>query len=318
MKANFMIRSMAVLAVLIACLTGCSGSSDDQIIPVDLTDMDERLILELEAHDVWYRRVGSNTIEVKKSDAKQVMEIIEKSSTARPQLDRASISDNRFQPIIKRRFEEQEIAFKVVCYHGMEFLVWDGRAELEVEAIVKQVSEEYAEPVAWEDEDGSLLQPATCAEDSSRVRSGSLTRRVSHDIVVADEKATELNETDLNQDRPTLEHGLDLSEMARLMDSLELLYDEGVFSSGASADLQNLRCTPSICQFSVPLEDFHQTPFTNAWRSDDGIGAMDFPQLYGVRDVENPDIWHIFLARPSIDQYRGEILDQMNQSVSGN
>lgn len=119
-------------------------------------------------------------------------------------------------------------------------------------------------------------------------------------------------------DREEIEGGLDLSEMARLMESLQLLDDKGVFSSGASTDLKNLRCTQSVCQFSVELEAFNQTPFTNAWRSGEGIGEMDFPQFYGKRDVKDPDVWHIFLARPPIDQYRDEILGKMDQPTSGN
>jgi hypothetical protein len=119
-------------------------------------------------------------------------------------------------------------------------------------------------------------------------------------------------------DREEIEGGLDLSEMAKLMDSLQLLDDKGVFSSGASAELKNLRCTTSICQFSVERENFRQSPFTNAWRSEEGIGAMDFPQFYGMRDVGNPDIWHIYLARPAIEQYRDEILERMSKPAPGN
>ncbi|MEX2498470.1 MAG: hypothetical protein WD397_06300 [Wenzhouxiangellaceae bacterium] len=156
-----MTRLVAAIGLIAFSLSACSRLSDDQTIPVDLTGGEERVISELEARDIWYRRVGAGMIEVKMSDTQQVIEILDDSFYALLPPGRSSSFNAKVHPILKKRLEERGITFKTVCFDNSEFLVWESGQSMEVEAIAHEVFEGLAEQGAL-DSDTRIAQVAGC------------------------------------------------------------------------------------------------------------------------------------------------------------
>ena len=140
-----MCKSYLHLGIFLLCIsalaTGCRGET----IPLDLAGMGEVAISKLEENGIWYRRIEGGMVEVNRSDAPQVMEIMDALLADALPPGRHNAFNAIVQPILKRRLEDEGVEFSSVCVSGSEFIVWEAGASATVYNIADGIRQSLLE-----------------------------------------------------------------------------------------------------------------------------------------------------------------------------
>ena len=107
--------------------------------------MDDAAISELEEKGIWYRRIEGGMVEVNRSDAPQVIVIMDALLADALPPGRHNAFNAIVQPILKRRLEEEGIEFSSVSVSGSEFIVWEAGASTNVYNIADSIQQSLLE-----------------------------------------------------------------------------------------------------------------------------------------------------------------------------
>lgn len=146
-----MYRSHLYFSVLALCVSSLSMTCRGETIPLDLAGMGEAAISDLEENGIWYRRLESGMVEVNRSDAERVIEIMDDLLTEALPPGRHNAFNALIQPVLKRQLRENGVEFSSICVSGSEFLVWDAGSSSEVHSLANSIRESLASSESLDD-----------------------------------------------------------------------------------------------------------------------------------------------------------------------
>lgn len=140
-----MCKTALHLGIFIFCISVLAIACRGETIPVDLLGMGEKAISELEENEIWYRRIENGMVEVNRSDAQRVIEIMDNFLSEVLPPGRHNAFSAIVQPVLKQQLRDEGIEFSSVCVSGTEFIVWEEDASTTVHDLADSARRSLAE-----------------------------------------------------------------------------------------------------------------------------------------------------------------------------